>query len=165
MPTVNFAGVTHYSDNPDEPVLFYGGLFSNFTGRPIQVNAEQPWAPNGFEETYDTVEHFFQASKATTRRDHVFVNRGRHPGEAKRRGRLIDLRRDWEEVKFIIMITGLRAKFQDPGYAEFLLNTGDRFIAEDSPTDDEWGIRDADGGWTGDNLLGKALMEIREELR
>jgi hypothetical protein len=56
---------------------------------------------------------------------------------------------------------------------EFLLGTGERVLVEASPYDRIWGIglgRDADGAkdperWRGDNLLGFALMEVRERLR
>ncbi|OAQ81364.1 hypothetical protein VFPBJ_03948 [Purpureocillium lilacinum] len=54
---------------------------------------------------------------------------------------------------------------------EMLLATGEREIVEASPYDSIWGIgfteRDAEGmreHW-GENLLGKALMEVRSELR
>jgi len=38
-------------------------------------------------------------------------------------------------------------------------------IAEDSPYDPLWGCRDRAGGYTGANLLGRALMRVRDELR
>ncbi len=38
-------------------------------------------------------------------------------------------------------------------------------MAEDSPWDFEWGVRDAHGGYDGQNLLGGALILVREELR
>ena len=54
---------------------------------------------------------------------------------------------------------------------EMLLATGEREIVEASPYESIWGIgfteRDAEGmreHW-GENLLGKALMEVRSELR
>lgn len=52
----------------------------------------------------------------------------------------------------------------------FLLDTGDRVIVEGSPYDPIWGVKLAwdsneildERNWKGSNLLGKALMEVRE---
>ena len=63
------------------------------------------------------------------------------------------------------MLTALRAKFRLHEYRQVLLATADRLIVEDSPHDFEWGIRDREGGLGGRNLLGKALMIVRSELR
>jgi len=61
------------------------------------------------------------------------------------------------------MKTALRAKFtQHEDLKKILLDTGDRELIEDSPVDYQWGCG-KDG--TGQNLLGKALVEIRQELR
>jgi ribA/ribD-fused uncharacterized protein len=114
---------------------------------------------------YATIEHYFQANKATTRDDHDWIADAVGPWTAKKRGRGCVLRSDWEDVKFDVMMTALRVKFAQPPFRAALLGTHDRFIAEDSPTDFVWGIRDAQGGVSGDNLLGKALMLIRDELR
>lgn len=75
----------------------------------------------------------------------------------------VPLRPDWEDIKYGIMLTALRAKFgQSKSLGELLLETGDEELIEDSPYDYIWGCG-ADG--SGQNLLGKALMEIRTELR
>lgn len=137
-------------------VDFYGGPFSNFVGTPFVI--DDPWRPNK-RFLYRTVEHYFQAMKATNEADHDLVAYSHSCAIAKMRGRKIVLRSDWEEVKYDVMLTGLRAKFLDPKYSKFLLDTGDAIIREDSPTDFEWGYRN-----NGKNLLGKALMQVREEL-
>lgn len=157
----------HYSTNPDEAVFFYGGPFSNFVGGPFQIGIEQPW---GVQDdaictmTYETVEHFFAASKAMTKEAHLHIADKRGPLRAKQAGRRTELRPDWELVKFEVMLTGLRAKFEETYYRKALLSTGSRLIAEDSPYDFIWGIRDKDHGYTGTNLLGEALMRVRNEL-
>ena len=56
---------------------------------------------------------------------------------------------------------------------EFLLSTGDKILVEASPYDKIWGIGMKEGtpgienpsNWKGENLLGFALMEVRDELR
>ncbi|MCL2423828.1 MAG: NADAR family protein [Micrococcales bacterium] len=79
----------------------------------------------------------------------------------------------WNKVKYSIVLNGSYAKFsQDPGRRAYLLGTGDAVLVEASPMDTIWGIglgsnnpRAADpAGWRGQNLLGFALMEARDEI-
>ena len=72
------------------------------------------------------------------------------------------------------MVDGNLAKFgQHRKLKEYLLGTGDQVLVEASPVDTIWGIGlDRDGKhaknpdrWRGLNLLGFALMEVREQLR
>jgi len=111
------------------------------------------------EHEYATVEHAFQAAKATTEWQHHAVRACGTPGFAKQAGRQVTLRPDWEEVKYDIMVKCLREKFKIKMFKRELLSTGHRELREDSPTDFEWGARNS-----GKNLLGKALMQIRQEL-
>jgi predicted NAD-dependent protein-ADP-ribosyltransferase YbiA (DUF1768 family) len=60
---------------------------------------------------------------------------------------------------------GCLRKFALPGFRGWLLATGERVLVEDSPYDYVWGGRDRSGGYSGRNLLGVALMEVRLELR
>jgi N-glycosidase YbiA len=167
--------VPHY-DAARGVVFFYGGPFSNFVGKSMFIRHPQPFAlpaSGGYGRTYATVEHFFQACKAKRLHEHNVIANAGSPGEAKARGNQCDLREDWDvededgipTVKYEAMLAGLRVKFSDPELREILLSTGERYIAEDSPTDFIWGIRDEDGGFTGKNLLGLALMQVREEIR
>ena len=56
---------------------------------------------------------------------------------------------------------------------DFLLSTGDKILVEASPLDTIWGIglsKDNEkaqniAAWRGKNLLGFALMEVRDEIR
>jgi ribA/ribD-fused uncharacterized protein len=112
---------------------------------------------------YRTVEHFYQASKASTETEHLHIAGAGKAKEAKRRGRAVDLRPGWEEVRYEVMLIGLRAKFApDSESAKFLLGTGERGIREENPFDEIWGTgRDGSGL----NLLGKALVEVRTRLQ
>jgi ribA/ribD-fused uncharacterized protein len=134
-----------------EGVYFYGGAFSNF--------AASPFLDGDTGRMYPTVEHWFQANKAVHTEDHEWVRAAPNPAEAKRRGRHIRLRDDWEKVKYDVMLQGLRAKFMLSDFRKALLETGERNIYEDSPYDYEWGFRKG-----GKNLLGKALMQVRTEI-
>ncbi|MDE7425322.1 MAG: NADAR family protein [Lachnospiraceae bacterium] len=80
----------------------------------------------------------------------------------------------WDEVKYSIVLNGNYHKFtQNPELRNFLLSTKDSIIAEASPYDGIWGIKmkqsDEDSlnplKWRGQNLLGFALMEVRDEIR
>ena len=73
-----------------------------------------------------------------------------------------------------IVKAGNRAKFeQNPDLMNLLLDTGDAILAEASPWDKIWEIglyartaKTTDPtDWPGQNLLGKTMMELREEFR
>jgi N-glycosidase YbiA len=151
--------------NTDGSVGFFADdVLSNFAGPAIVVEAVQPWSRGQrISQRYRTVEHFFQASKAVRESDHLWVAAAQTPKEAKRRGRRIELRADWEETKYAVMLVGLRGKFT-PGSApgRALLATGTAALREESPYDRVWGTG-PDG--KGENLLGRALEELRAELR
>ena len=62
--------------------------------------------------TYPTVEHAFQAAKTRDRHDRIPIQKTESPGKAKRMGRRVKLRYDWEEIKLSeIMEFLLRSKF------------------------------------------------------
>lgn len=80
----------------------------------------------------------------------------------------------WSEYKYEIVREGNFHKFnQNKKLRAYLLNTGNAVLAEANPLDNVWGIglsRDAKNitdpyTWEGLNLLGFALMEVREYLR
>src|SRR5699024_8535661 len=80
----------------------------------------------------------------------------------------------WDRFKYAIVLNGNWCKFsQNRDLREFLLSTGDSVLVEASPYDAIWGIRLAASSpeaqdpmkWRGQNLLGFALMEVRDELR
>ena len=69
-------------------------------------------------------------------------------------------------------VEGVCEKFKSGEKLEFLLNTGDKIIVEASPYDSIWGIgmgaKDENieypTAWKGENLLGFAIMEVRDLL-
>ena len=80
----------------------------------------------------------------------------------------------WGEVKYSIVLNGNYKKFsQNSQLKNFLLQTGDKILVEASPYDGVWGIKMAESDenaqnplkWRGQNLLGFALMEVRDALR
>ncbi|WP_297522327.1 NADAR family protein [uncultured Clostridium sp.] len=77
----------------------------------------------------------------------------------------------WNEKKYEIVLKGNLAKFsQDERIKAFLISTGYKVIVEASPYDTIWGIGMSEQeaqlsnpiAWRGENLLGFALMEVRD---
>ena len=80
----------------------------------------------------------------------------------------------WKKNCQQIVKRGNLAKFsQNQKLLEYLLGTGDKILVEASPKDTIWGIGLADDAseasnprlWQGENLLGFALMEVRDMLK
>ena len=85
--------------------------------------------------------------------------------EAKRLGKKVEMRWDWDDVKFKIMERVVYEKFtQNPTLAQDLLNTGDRILKEGNYWKDlYWGVDLKTG--EGENNLGKILMSLRDYIR
>ena len=112
---------------------------------------------------WPTVEHYFQAQKAAGTEDEERIRRAYTPKDAKRFGREVRLRSDWEEIKDSVMRRAIQAKFAaHDELAERLVGTGDEALIEAAPGDFYWG---AGGDGSGQNRLGKILMEVRADLR
>lgn len=89
---------------------------------------------------------------------------------AKKAGRKLSLRPDWEEVKYELMKRVCLAKFQqNPKLEEVLLSTGEELLEEDTTGwhDNIWGNCTCSKckAIPGKNLLGKTLMEVRKTLK
>ena len=128
---------------------------------------------------YHTAEQYMMASKARLFGDDEVLNEimeAYSPQDYKKLGRKIH---GFEQAplnagKYDIVVEGNKAKFgQNPQLMEFLLSTGDAILAEASPYDKIWGIgldretalKGSVGQWQGENLLGCALMDVRDWLR
>lgn len=129
--------------------------------------------------TYRTAEHWMMAQKAQLFDDQALFQKivlSQKPGEAKDLGRQIAGfdEQIWNNRRYDIVKQGNIHKFsQNPPLAEFLVNTDPRILVEASPVDTIWGaglaqddkaIRNVDT-WRGLNLLGFALMEVRDLLK
>ena len=110
--------------------------------------------------TYLTSEHAFQAAKTLDIDERKQIALAPTAGKAKRMGRKLKLRRDWESVRIEIMEAILRIKFSDPDLLARLLETGTEELIEGNNWGDRfWGKVDGEG----ENHLGKLLMKIRDE--
>lgn len=109
--------------------------------------------------TFQNTEAAFQASKCPERMSEFC---DLNPSEAKRLGRRVKLRPDWEEVKDGIMLSICYAKFrQNPELHKRLLETGNAELVEGNDWGDTvWGVCNG----VGENRLGKILMSVRRLL-
>lgn len=118
--------------------------------------------------TYPTNEHFFQAMKTLDISERKAIAAAETPGLAKRMGRNVKLRSDWEKIKVDVMRLGLILKFTDAELAEKLIATGDEELVEGNWWhDNTWGNCHctACSRKGGRNLLGMLLMELRTNLQ
>lgn len=111
---------------------------------------------------YPTNEHAFQAAKNQDPSYREKVRAARTPADAKRLGRKVALRPDWEAIKLDVMTVLVTRKFtSDSSLAMRLVKTsGHELIEGNNWGDQEWGVVDG----VGKNLLGKILMAVRDEL-
>lgn len=155
--------------NENDFVFFWQGVFSQ-------------WYPSTFiieGVKYNRAEQFMMAMKATTFQDDFCLRKileSDNPSEQKKYGRMVRNYNDeqWTKVRYNFVVQGNYAKFsQNQDLKKILLDTGNKILVEASPYDKIWGIgmdeKNPDrfnmSKWKGQNLLGKALMEVRERLR
>lgn len=128
---------------------------------------------------YNCAEQFMMAEKARLFHDEdalLKIMQAYDPMEQKKMGRRVQRYDDsrWKEYCFDIVVRGNVAKFsQNVKLRDFLLSTGNKILVEASPKDNVWGIGldeespDAVNPkrWPGTNLLGFALMEVRDKIK
>lgn len=152
-----------------EMILFYDGPFSQWHYSPFTINNRE----------FNRAEQFMMYSKAIHFHDYetaLNILCEDRPDRQKALGRIVKnfIKEEWESVGYKYVVDGNIAKFsQNRNLRDILLETSGLEIVEASPTDCIWGIgideRSKDAfdrsKWRGQNLLGKALMEVRALLR
>jgi ribA/ribD-fused uncharacterized protein len=166
---------------PESKFLFFWGHQPSSDGTIIKTCFSQWWL-SSFEVdkvVYKTAEHWMMAKKAELFKDDKVLEKilqAKSPAEAKKFGREVKNYNEtlWLAARFDIVKEGNYHKFnQNTELKEFLINTKNRVIVEASPVDAIWGIglasdhKDIENPekWRGLNLLGFALMEVRDELK
>lgn len=131
-------------------------FLSNFYPSPVWYGSD----------SYPTVEHAYQAAKTKDPQERQRIASAKYPGQAKKLGRAVTMRKGWDQHKADVMLKLLRQKFQAPDLRERLLATGTQKLVEGNYWHDNlWGscgcgkCKDK-----GKNLLGRLLMQVREEL-
>lgn len=123
---------------------------------------EYRFLSNFYPDGPGSIEHLFQAFKCESLADAQRVLNAPTPGEAKKIGRTAKMRSDWEDNKVTLMYSLVRDKFKNHYLRSLLLETGDAELIEENTWGDKlWGTCNG----VGENLLGKILMRVRNELR
>lgn len=167
-------------ENPETAIIYFWG----HTPNPKKVTAAclSQWYDCCFEVDgvqYHTTEQYMMASKALLFEDEEVyqeIMAADNPYDYKKLGRKIHgfEQEPWDARKYDIVVEGNKAKFgQNSEIRNFLLSTGDAILVEASPYDKIWGIgldretamKGTVEQWQGENLLGCALMEVRDYLR
>jgi len=148
----------------------------------IDKSCFSQWYPSLFDAagvTYKTAEHWMMAKKASLFYDSEALEAimaAEKPAIAKAIGREVKNfdAALWNTSAYSIVVEGNLYKFsQRDELKSYLLKTGNKIIVEASPSDAVWGIglaQDAKDAinpfkWRGANLLGFALMEVRDLLK
>lgn len=126
-------------------------------------------APFWYDGKYwRTAEHAYQAMKASTEEEAEFVRRASTPGKAKKAGRQVEMRSNWDEIKDDIMADIVYEKFsQNSSIRDELIRTGDELLVEGNTWHDQyWGDCKCNHHkhTPGMNMLGVILMVVRADL-
>lgn len=163
-----------------EDFVFFWGHHKGKNG--VSKSCFSQWYPCLFTvdgQEYNCAEQYMMAQKAYVFGDKEVMTQILAETDQmtiKKLGRLVKNYDDnvWTEKRFQIVVEGNLAKFsQNEDLRHFLLSTGDKILVEASPKDTIWGIGFDEFApeatnpalWNGENLLGFALMEVRDRLK
>lgn len=150
---------------PENYHCFWHGKLSNWSNSPFSEKGNQ----------FVSNEQYIMYHKAILFKDYPsakMILKSTNPKEAKALGRKVKNfnSKIWDENKMQIMINGLMLKFQIPEFKNILMQTKNKILIEASPYDTIWGIGINEQDFfnnkeiNGENLLGIALMKVREQL-
>lgn len=153
----------------DTHIYFWGSIFSNWANTPFEYKGKE----------FSNSEQAFMWEKAVFFEDKEIADailENNNPSTVKALGKKVKgFNADtWMKKGYEVMVDVCFAKFQqNTTHTEILLSTNDKIIVEASPHDKIWGIglhwNDDrvlnENTWQGLNLLGKALMEVREKIK
>lgn len=172
--------VNDYKENKELKYFFFWGHQTSKDGT-ITKSCFSQWWKEDFAvdiDEYCCMEQYMMAEKARLFGDNEIedkIMQSKEPKEIKSLGRKVKNfdEKLWDKCKYSIILNGNYAKFiQNKPLMEYLISTEDKILVEASPYDDIWGIKmSVDNNeienplaWKGKNLLGFALMEVRNEL-
>jgi len=146
-----------------DPILFYSNLEEYFwLDNFYRASQWLPIQPGEEEVLFITNENWYQSAKAIDIEDALRIAFQPTPYLAMRAGRALDsdqIRKDWEVIKPVVMFQGLNAKFrQNEDLMEKLIDTDNRPLHENSPSDLYWGVK-------GQDMLGKLITQVRAQLQ
>lgn len=133
-----------------------------------QFDGQYRWLSNFYPciimmhgDAYQSVEHAYQAAKTNDPAlRKVFQLHCISAGSAKRAGRKIPIRPDWNDIKLKVMTKLVTRKFEHPELLTKLLATGNEELVEGNWWGDTyWGVCAGKGA----NHLGHIIMQIRKD--
>lgn len=115
---------------------------------------------------WPTSEHAYQASKTLNKQKRFEISKLVSPGKSKREGQKLELRKDWNKIKLMVMYEIVKQKFiQNKNLKDKLLLTEGEYLEEgNNHGDNFWGCCPP-GSTNGSNHLGIVLMNIRNEFK
>jgi len=127
--------------------------------------------------TYPTLEHYYVSMKVKNDQQidgkyitmidcRELIAKMPDPAKVKQFGKIIKVRKDWDDVKLDVMLWGIREKFKHQDLKEMLLATDDEELVEGNYWHDNFfGVCTCGPCYgQGQNNLGKILMKVRMEL-
>lgn len=160
-------------------LFFYGHTNDK---KEVNKSSLSQWYIKDFKENdlvFNCMEKYMMYNKALLFDDKDIANEilnNNQPKAIKELGRKVKNFNDelWDKMKYKIVFTGNYYKFsQNTDLRNFLLSTKNKVLVEASPYDKVWGIKmryndeniENPFCWKGENLLGFALMEARDEIK
>lgn len=154
----------------DTHVYFWNGPFSQWY---LSDFKDETW------EEYCCAEQYMMAIKAWKFKDsHIrgLILDSKNPKEIKALGRAVQNFDPivWDSIKFTVVKNANLYKFScNDELLKLLMATENRILVEASPYDKIWGVGLAEendmildeNNWRGENLLGRALTEVRDWIK
>ena len=143
---------------------------TSFRGRWAKLGNYSPCLVFYDGHAYQSVQHAYQAQKSNDPAIQKMIRDATGPAAAKKVARAVQLRQGWDNIKGPLMLDLLREKFVQEPERSILLSTGEEELVEGNWWHDNYwgdcrcGVRPACNA-VGENMLGKLLMQVREELR
>lgn len=160
-------------------LFFYGHTNDK---KEVTKSSLSQWYIKDFRDNdlvFNCMEKYMMYNKALLFDDKDIANEilnNNQPKAIKELGRKVKNFNDeiWDKMKYKIVFTGNYYKFsQNTDLRNFLISTKNKVLVEASPYDKVWGIKmkyddeniENPFYWKGENLLGFALMEVRDEIK
>ena len=139
----------------------FGGLSNMASGFPLEVNGIRIWSSEALYQAcrFPHLPHVQEL---------IISQRSPMTAKMKSKPHRKNSRPDWEKINVTVMKWCLRVKLAQNWltFGDLLLSTGEAPIVEESVRDKFWAAKPLDDGTlVGGNVLGRLLMELREELR
>jgi hypothetical protein len=171
-----------FKENQNLQFLFFWSHKPSRDGSITKTCLSQWWKCSFIIEEgteYNSTEQLMMAEKARVFKDEICINKillSDSPYVIKKLGSEIQNfnQKIWDDLKFEVLVKGNYYKFkQNKSLQQFLLSTNDIIIVQASPLDKIWGIGLDENNpltlnpniWKGENLLGFALMKVRDQIR